>query len=93
MICKGNKQCVLKVIVLCCGDCPNGLVGLVSCYVFLFGGAMPMFWFMKLGLLSLKCSVVSSSTFWGVYGFSMALGSPSGSGIFQFSHSVVSDSL
>ena len=43
-----------------------------------------MFQLIKLGLLSLKGSaVVSSSTFWGVYGFSMSLGSPSGFGIFR----------
>ena len=36
-----------------------------------------MFWWMKLGLCSLQCNEVSSSEFWGVYGFGMALGSPS----------------
>ena len=82
MIYKGKK--FLKVIVLTCGDCPHVWVGLVSCDVFLFGELMPMFQLIKLGLLSLKGSaVVSSSTFWGVYGFSMSLGSPSGFGIFR----------
>ena len=44
---------------------------------------MPMFWLIKLDFLSLKGNAVSSSTFWGVYGFSMSLGSPSGFGIFR----------
>ena len=34
-----------------------------------------MFWWMELNLLSLECSEVSSSEFWGVYGFAIALGS------------------
>ena len=33
-----------------------------------------MFWWMELNLLSLECSEVSSSEFWGVRGFDMALG-------------------
>ena len=36
-----------------------------------------MFWWVELDVFSLECSEVSSSEFWGVYGFSMALGSPS----------------
>ena len=44
---------------------------------------MPMFWLMKLSFVSLKGSAVSSSTFWGVYGFSMSLGNPSDFGIFR----------
>ena len=34
-----------------------------------------MFWWVELDLLSLKCNEVSSSEFWGAYGFGMALGS------------------
>ena len=41
---------------------------------------MPGFWLMELDLVSLKGSAVSSRRFWGVYGFSMSLGSPSGFG-------------
>ena len=41
---------------------------------------MPGFWLMQLDLVSLKGSEVSSRRFWGVYGFSMSLGSPSGFG-------------
>ena len=37
-----------------------------------------MFWLMELDLVSLKGNSVSSGRFWGVYGFSMSLGSPSG---------------
>ena len=36
-----------------------------------------MFWWVEIDLFSLKCNKVSSSEFWGVYGFDMALGSPS----------------
>ena len=34
-----------------------------------------MFWWVELDLFSLKCKEGSSSEFWGVYGFGMALGS------------------
>ena len=34
-----------------------------------------MFWWVELDLFSLKCNEESSSEFWGVYGFGMALGS------------------
>ena len=37
-----------------------------------------MFWLMELDLISLKGNSVSSGRFWGVYGFSMSYGSPSG---------------
>ena len=36
---------------------------------------MSVFWWMELDLFSLECNEVSSSEFWGVYGFGMALGS------------------
>ena len=39
-----------------------------------------MLWLLELDLASLKGSAVSSRRFWGVYGFSMSLGSPSGFG-------------
>ena len=45
-------------------------VGLVSCDVFLVGGAVPVFWLMELALISLNGSAVSSNRFWSVYGFS-----------------------
>ena len=34
-------------------------------------------WGVELELFSLECSTVSSSEFWGICGFGMALGSPS----------------
>ena len=34
-----------------------------------------MFWWVELDLFSLESNEVSSSEFWGVYGFGMALGS------------------
>ena len=36
-----------------------------------------MFWWMELDLFSLECNKMSSSEFGVVYGFGMALGSPS----------------
>ena len=36
---------------------------------------MPVFWWMDLGLVSLKGNIMSSSVFWGSYRFGMALGS------------------
>ena len=41
------------------------------------GELMSVFWWLELDLFSLECNEVSSSEFWGVYGFRMALGSPS----------------
>ena len=32
-----------------------------------------MFWWVALDLFSLECNEMSSSEFWGVYGFGMAL--------------------
>jgi len=34
-----------------------------------------VFWWVKLDLFSLECNKVSSSEFWGVYGFGVTLGS------------------
>ena len=51
-----------------------GEVRLVSFQGFLVGG---MFWWMELDRLSLECNEMPSSEFWVVYGFGMALGSPS----------------
>ena len=34
-----------------------------------------MFWWVELDIVSLQCNEVSSSEFWGVYGFGMTLGS------------------
>ena len=34
-----------------------------------------VFWWVELGLFCLKCNELSSSGFWGVYGFGMSLGS------------------
>ena len=36
-----------------------------------------MFWWVELDLFSLECNEVSTSEFWGVYRFAMALGSSS----------------
>ena len=49
-------------------------VGLVACQGFLLGEFAPVFWWVKLDLFSLKCNEVSSSEFWGIDGFGMALG-------------------
>ena len=53
--------------------------------IFLVGGACACVLLMDLDLISLKSRAVSSSRSWGVYGFSMPLGSPSGFGRVQFS--------
>ena len=39
------------------------------------GELASVFWWVELDLFSLECSEVSSSEFWGVYWFGMALGS------------------
>jgi len=39
------------------------------------GKLVSVFWWVELDLFSLECNEVSSSEFWGVYGFGMALGS------------------
>ena len=39
------------------------------------GELASMFWWMELDLFSLECNEVSSSEFWGIYGFGMTLGS------------------
>ena len=36
-----------------------------------------MFWWVELNFFTLECNEVFSGEFWGVYGFGMALGSPS----------------
>ena len=54
-------------------------IGLVSCDVFLVGGACVCM-LMELDLISLKSSAVASCRFGAVYGFSTSLGSPSGFG-------------
>ena len=38
------------------------------------GELVSVFWCMELDLISLQCSAVSISEFWGIYGFCMALG-------------------
>ena len=39
------------------------------------GELASVFWWVELDLFSLECNEVSSSEFWGVSGFGMALGS------------------
>ena len=39
------------------------------------GKLASVFWWVELDCFSLKCNEVSSSEFWGIYGFGMALGS------------------
>jgi len=34
-----------------------------------------VFWWVELDIFSLECNEVSSSEFWGVYGFGVSLGS------------------
>jgi len=41
------------------------------------GELASMFWWVELNFFSLECNEVFSGEFWGVYGFGMALGSPS----------------
>ena len=52
-----------------------GGVGLVACQGFLVGGACIYVLVGGTGSLPLKCNELSSSEFWGVYGFGIALGS------------------
>ena len=52
-----------------------GRVGSVACQGFLAGGLASVFWWVELDLFSLECNKVSSSEFWGVYGFGVTLGS------------------
>ena len=51
---------------------------------------VPVFWLMELDLICLKGSGMSSSRSWGVCGFGVSLGSPSGFGnvrhVYFFSH-------
>ena len=54
---------------------PVGETGPVICGFLVWGGLVPVFWWMDLGLVSLKGSVMSNSVFWGTYRFGMALGS------------------
>ena len=53
-----------------------GGVGRVTCQGFLFRGACIYVLVGGTGSLPLKCNELSSSEFWGIYGFGMALGSP-----------------
>ena len=39
------------------------------------GKLASVFWWVELDLFSLECNEVSSSEFWGIYGFGMTLGS------------------
>ena len=59
-----------------CGAC-SLWVGLDCCLVKVswLGKLVSVFWWVELDLFSLECNEVSSSEFWGVYGFGMALGS------------------
>ena len=52
-----------------------GEFGLVVCQGFWLGKLVFVFWWMELDLFSLECNEVSSSEFWGLYGFGMTLGS------------------
>ena len=45
------------------------------CQGFLVRKACVGVWWVELDLFSLECNEMSSSEFWGVYGFDMALGS------------------
>jgi len=50
-----------------------GGVGLVVVKVSWLGELAFVFWWVELDLFFKKCSEVSSSEFWGIYGFGMAL--------------------
>ena len=43
--------------------------------IFLVGELVSVFWWVELDFFSLECNEVSSSEFWGVYGFGMTLSS------------------
>ena len=64
------------VVPLYCGAC-SLWVGLDEWLVKVswLGKLVSVFWWVELDLFSLECNEVSSSEFWGVYGFGMALGS------------------
>ena len=64
------------MVPLCCGR-SSLWVGLDEWLVKVswLGNLASVFWWVELDLLSLKCNEVSSSEFWGVYGFGMTLGS------------------
>ena len=66
------------MVPLYCGTCSLRM-GLDSCLVKVswLGALVSVFCWVELNLFSLECNEVSSSEFWGVYGFGMALGSPS----------------
>ena len=52
-----------------------GRVGSVACQGFLAGGLASVFWWVELDIFSLECNELSSSEFFGVYGFGVSLGS------------------
>ena len=54
---------------------PCGGFGLVALQGFLVRELVSVFWRVELDPFSLECNEVSSSEFWGVYGFGMILGS------------------
>ena len=64
------------MVPLYCGAC-SLWVGLDEWLVKVswLGELASVFWWVELDLFSLECSEVSSSEFWGVSGFDMALGS------------------
>ena len=66
------------MVHLCSGDCSLWM-GLDYWFVKVswLGKLASVFWWVELDLFSLECNEVSSSEFWGVCGFGMALGSPS----------------
>lgn len=71
----GSPFSRMKVIVpLNCGVCPQW-VGLDQCpmKVSWLRGTVSVSWWMELDRVSLKGSAMSSSVFWGVYRFGMAL--------------------
>ena len=53
---------------------PVGGVGRVACQGLLVRKFASVFWWVELDLFSLECNKVSSSEFWGVYGFGVTLG-------------------
>ena len=52
-----------------------GGVGLAACQGFLVGELASVFWWVELDIFSLECNELSSSEFFGVYGFGVSLGS------------------
>ena len=71
-LCAGSLLFLFIVEVAPCGW---GWMSGLSLKVSWLGKLVSVFWWVELDFFSLECNEVSSSEFWGVYGFEMALDS------------------